>query len=212
MSTPTSPLYIFDGPRRECASNASAGAGSIVKVACDTFGFRAAGIFRETLTSEAQDIPTASIPYDDLESISRNPTIDPPPIIVGFSLPPYYFSCTASTKFVVNVFCQLVSFVHDNQAWDEYVARPIPIDYSLAPVRASWRFSSYSINLYAKTFRELERSWSGDKALNLKLLRSLGVSTCADLIKVNPCHAKRIHRNTLLDSIGIVSRTPHRLL
>ena len=142
MFTPLTPLYIFDGSRRECASNASAGAGGIVKETCDTFGSRVAGVFQETLASEAQDIPTASIPYNDLESISRYPTIDSQPIVVGFSLPPYYFSCTASTKFVVNVFCKLVSFVHNNQAWDEYVTRPTPVDYSLAPVRASWQFSA----------------------------------------------------------------------
>ena len=137
-------LYIFDGSRRECASNASAGAGSIVKVACDTFGSLVSGIFQEKLASEAQDISTASIPYDDLEAIPRYPTIDSQPIIVGFSLPPYYFSCTASTKLVVDVFCQLVSFVHDNQAWDLYVNRRTPVYYSLTPVRDSWRFLPYS--------------------------------------------------------------------
>ncbi len=142
MFTPLTFLYTFDGSRRECANNASAGAGRIVKAACDTFGSRVSGIFQERLASEAQGISTASIPYDDLESISRYPTIDSQPIVMGFSLPPYYFSCTASTKFVVNVFCQLVSFVHDNQAWDQYVVQRIPLDYSLAPVRVSWRFSS----------------------------------------------------------------------
>ena len=215
MSTPLTPLYIFDSSRRECASNASAGAASIVNVVGDTFGSLVSGIFQEKLASEAQDISTISIPYDDLESVSRYPTIDSQPIIIGFSLPPYYFSCTASTKSVVNVFRQLVSFVHDNQAWGQYVARHIPVDYSLAPVCASWRFLLYSINLYAKTFREFERSWTaGDETLNRALLRSLGVSTCADLVKVSSaCHAMRIHGNTLLlDSIGIVSRTPYRLL
>ena len=152
MFTPLTPMYIFDRSRRECASDASAGAGSIVKVACDTFGSRVAGIFQETLASEAQDISTASIPYDDLESISRYPTIDSQPIVLGFSLPPYYFSCTASTKFVVNLFCQLISFVHDNQAWDQYVTRPTPVDYSLAPVRDSWRFLLYSLNRVQRPF------------------------------------------------------------
>ena len=152
MSTPMTLLCIFDGSRRECASNASASAGSIVKVACDTFGSLVSGIFQEKLASEAQDISTASIPYDDLESISRYPTIDSQPIIVGFSLPPYYFSCTASTKFVVDVFCHLVSFVHDNQAWDQYVTRSASIDSlipaidPLIPVRDSWRFVLYSRN------------------------------------------------------------------
>ena len=139
MFTPLTHLYTSDSPRRECASNASAGAGGIIKETCDTSGSRVAGVFQEILASEAQDIPTASIPYYDLESISLH---DSQPIVVGFSLPPYYFSCTASTKFVVNVFCQLVSFVHDNQAWDEYVTRPTLVDNSLAPVRDSWRFSS----------------------------------------------------------------------
>ena len=146
MSTPLTPLHIIDSIRRECASNASAGAGRIVKLASDTFGFRLAGIFQEALASETQNISTTSIPYDDPESISRYPTIKSQPIILGFSLPPYHFSCTASTKFVVDVFCQLVSFVGDNQAWDEYVTRSTPADYSLAPVRDSWRSLLYSSN------------------------------------------------------------------
>jgi hypothetical protein len=134
MFTPLSPFHIADSSRRECASNASAGAGTIVKVACDTFGFRLAGIFQNKLASEAQDISTASITYRDLESISQYPVIDSQPILVGFSLPPYYFSSTVSTKFVVNLFCQLVSFVHDNQAWDQYIS---PLRLSLTPVRDS---------------------------------------------------------------------------
>ena len=142
MFTPLASLHIADSCRRACASNASAGAGRIVKAACDTFGFCVAGIFQKKVASEAQNISTASIPYNDLESISRYPTFESQPIVVGFSLPPYYFSCTASTKFVVNVFCQLVSFVHENQALDQYIARPTPVDYSLAPVRDPWRFSS----------------------------------------------------------------------
>jgi len=133
---------IADSSRRVCASNASAGAGSILKVASDTFGFHLAGIFQDKLASEAQTISTASITYDDLDSISHYRAIDSQPIVVGFSLPPYYFSCTASTKFVVNVFCQLVSFVHDNRAWHQYIARDTPEGFSLAPVRDSWWFSS----------------------------------------------------------------------
>jgi hypothetical protein len=140
MVTPLTSFHTADSARRECASNASAGAGGVVNVACGTFGYRLAGIFQEALASEAQDISTASIPYDDLESISRYPTIKSQPIILGFSLPPCYFSYTASTKFVVDVFCQLVSFVHDNQAWGKYVTRLTVADYSLAPVRDSWRF------------------------------------------------------------------------
>ena len=137
MATPLTPFHIVDSARRECASNASAGAGRIVKVACDTFGFRLAGIFQEILASEAQDISTASIPYNDLESISLYPTIKSQRILLGFSLPPYYFSCTASTRFVVDVFCQLVSFVDDKQAWGKYLTQPTPVDYSLTPVRDS---------------------------------------------------------------------------
>jgi hypothetical protein len=133
---------IADSVRRECASNASAGASRVVKVASDTFGFRLAGILQEALASEAQDISTASMPYDDLESISRFPTIKSQPIILGFSLPPCYFSYTASTKFVVDVFCQLVSFVNDNQAWGKYGIWPTRVNYSPAPVRDSWRIFS----------------------------------------------------------------------
>jgi len=141
MFIPLTYLHIADRSRSECASNASAGASNIVKVACETIGFRVAGIFQKALASETQDISIASIPYEDLETISRYPTIGPQPIVVGFSLPPYYLSCTSSTKFVVNVFCQLVSFIHENQAWDQYVTQPTPVpDYSLAPVRESWRF------------------------------------------------------------------------
>ena len=143
--TPITPLHIAHSARRECASNASAGAGRIVKSASDTFGFRLAGNFQEILASEAQNISTASTPYDDLESVPRYPTINSQPIILGFSLPPYYFSCTASTKIVVNVFCKLVSFVGDNQAWNEYITRSTPVD-SLAPVCDSWWFSPYSFN------------------------------------------------------------------
>jgi len=142
MFTRLPPFRIADSSRRECASNASAGAGNILKVACDTFGFRLAGIFQNKLASEAQTISTASITYDDLESISRYPTIDSQPIVVGFSLPPYYFSCTASTKFVVNVFGQLVSFVHDNRAWNQYIAESTPVGDSVTLVRDSLRFSS----------------------------------------------------------------------
>jgi len=137
MFTRLSPFRIAEGSRRECASNASAGAGSILKVACDTFGFRLAGIFQNKLASEAQNISTASITYDDLESISQYPTIDSQPILVGFFLPPYCFSCTASTKLVVNVFCQLVSFVHDNQAWRQYITWHTPVGHSVAAVRDS---------------------------------------------------------------------------
>ena len=74
------------------------------------------------------------MPYDDPESIPQYPTIKSQPIILGFSLPPYYLSCTPSTKLVVDVFCQLVFFVHDSRAWHYYY---IPVDYPLAPVRDS---------------------------------------------------------------------------
>ena len=112
---------------------------------------------------------------------------------------------------MVDVFCQLVTFVHDNRAWRQYFVGAPPVGHSLAPVCDSWRFSSYSFNLYAKTFRELERSWTGDEAINGAILRSLGPSTCADLVKVSPCHAMQTHGNISLGSIGIVSRTAHLL-
>ena len=62
-----------------------------------------------------------------------------------------------------------------------------------------------SLNLYAKAFCELERSWTGDEATNEAILRSFGLSTCTGLVKVSPCYAMRIHDNIPLDSIGIVS-------
>lgn len=94
------------------------------------------GTFQETLASEARDISTEAIPYNDLCSTARYPTIEPQRILLGFSLPPYHFSYTASTKYVVDVFCQLVSFVHDHQAWDDYV---FSTNYhALVPVRGSW--------------------------------------------------------------------------
>jgi hypothetical protein len=73
-------------------------------------------------------------------------------------------------------------------------------------------FLVYSLNLYAKAFRSLERSWTGDKAINQDTLRSLGTTACAGLVIVSPCYAMRIYGNIPLDSIGIVSRTTHRLL
>ena len=85
--------------------------------------------------SEAQDISSALIPYEDLELTSQYPTIEPQPIVLRFSLPLYYFSCTLSTKFVVNMFCQLVSFVHHNQVWDECHAAH---SNSLLPNSGTW--------------------------------------------------------------------------
>ena len=113
---------------------------------------------------------------------------------------------------MVNVFRQLVDFVHDTQGWDQYIARPTPVDHSLASVRDFWQFSFLPINLYVKTFRELERSWTGDESLNRKFLCSLGTSMCACLVKVCPCYAMCIHSNIVIESIGIISRTTHKLL
>ena len=140
---PPTPLHISDGCRRECAIRTSAGAGRIVKVASNTLGFRLAGAFQTTLVSEAEDISTYSIPYNDPESDSRYPTIHSQPIIFGFSLPPYYFSYTASIKFVVDMFCQLVSFVCDHQAWYMILTGLPPTDYSLVPVCDSSPSSSF---------------------------------------------------------------------
>ena len=208
-STFTLPIlsHITDTSRRQCASNASAGAGSIIKVVCNTFGSRAAGAFQETLASEAQSISTESMPYDDLESTSRYPTIKSQPILLGFSLPPYYFSYTASAKFVVDVFCQLVSFVHDHQAWDHYVTGSISTDYSaLVSVRVSSPISSFCADLDVKIFRDLERSLTRDENLNRDLLRSLGAPICADLVKVSRApvilYVFMVHH---LGAIGIVS-------
>ena len=106
----------------------------IVNVADDISGFGVANAFHDVLASEAQKISTASIPYEDLESI---PNTQSQPIVLGFSLPPYNFSCTASTRLVINVFYQLVSFVHDHAAWDNYANQSSSPDYTLARVRDS---------------------------------------------------------------------------
>ena len=113
----------------------SVGANTTVKVADDMSRFRVASAFQEALTTEAQDISTVSIPYDDLESFSRYPTVHPQPILLGFSLPSHYFSYTAKVKIVVNVFRQLVSFVRDHEAWDKYTTWSTSTDYALAQVR-----------------------------------------------------------------------------
>ena len=141
--TPLAPLHIADDFRRECASHTNASACRIVKVATDAFGFRLAGAFQETLVSEAQDISTYSMPYNDLELVSQDSTIHSQLIIYGFSLPPYYCSYTASTKFVVDVFCQLVSFVCDHQGWYNFLTEVPPTDYSLVPVCDSSPSSSF---------------------------------------------------------------------
>jgi hypothetical protein len=82
--------------------------------------------------SEAQDIPTFSTQYVDLELY---PNIQAQPIIFGFSLPPPYLSSTASTGIVVNVFCQLVSFIRDCQAWDKYITGSTPAGNARVRVR-----------------------------------------------------------------------------
>lgn len=102
---------------------------------------------------------------------------------------------------VVNVFCQLVSLIHENEAWDEFVTKSTPVNYTLAPVRDSSSFSSPTY----KTLRELERSWTRDEGVNRELLRNHGPSMCADLVKVSICHSIHIHGNTHLDFIGIVA-------
>lgn len=172
-----------------------------------------ANVFQEALTSEAQDISTTSIPYDDLKSTSRHPTAQSQPIVLGFSLPPYYLSCTASSKVVVDVFCQLVSFVRDHEACDKYTTgRSISMNHALVEVCDSSSISSFHAYLNPKTFRVLERRWAEDGHINQDLLRSLGPSMCAELIKVGFYRSICIPGNTPLGSIGIVSGTPHRLL
>ena len=80
---------------------------------------------------------------------------------------------------MVNVFCQLVSYIRDTEAWDEYITRSTPVNHALAPVHDSWPLSS------VKAFREFERSWTRDEGLNRDLLRIYGPSMCADLVKVS---------------------------
>ena len=103
--------------------------------------------------SEAQDMPTHSTPYVDLESLSRYPNIQSQPIILGFSLPPPYLSSTASTGIVVDVFCQLVSFIRDCQAWDKYINGSTPIDNTRARVRDPLTTSSSALIGYIEILR-----------------------------------------------------------
>ena len=106
---------------------------------------------------------------------------------------------------MVNAFCQLVSFVHDHQAWDYYVTGSILTDYSaLVSVCDSSPISSLCADLEIKTFRDLERSLTTDEDLNRDLLRSLGASICADLVKVSTCNSIRIHSNILLGTVSIL--------
>lgn len=140
---PPTTLHIPDTFLRECASSASIGASRIVKVASDISGLRIAGPLHGALMSEAQDIPTTSTPYVDLEWISRHPTVQSQPIILGFSLPPRYLSCTASCSVVVNVFSHLVSFIRDCQAWDKYIYTPT--DNTRIRVRDSSPRSSFAL-------------------------------------------------------------------
>ena len=107
---------------------------------------------------------------------------------------------------MVNVFCQLVSFVRDHKAWDNYAtSRSISADHALAEVRDPSLTSSFHAYLDPKTFRGLEKRWTGDQHLDQDLLRSLGPSMCAKLVKVSFCLSIHILGNTLLGTIGIVS-------
>ena len=176
----------------------------------DTSSARVAGVFQTTLASEAESFSTTSEPYNDPESTSQYPTIQSQPIILGFSLPPRLFSCTPSTRIVVNVFCQLVAFVRDHKAWGSYATRPTPTSYTHASVRDSSSIFYFLTYLDTKTFRNFERSWTRDDN-NRDLLRDLGGSMCADLVKVSLCHSMRTLSDIILGSVGIVSRAPHRL-
>ncbi len=98
---------------------------------------------------------------------------------------------------VVNVFCQLVSFIQETEAWDEYITKSTPV----TPIHD---FSPFPSSIY-KTFRELERSWTRDEGVNRDLFRNHGPSMCADLVKVSILSFQRIHNNIHLDSIGIVA-------
>jgi len=52
--------------------------------------------------------------------------------------------------------------------------------------------------------RNFERSWTRDGD-NRDLLRDLGKSMCADLVKVSTYHSMHIFGNIILGSISIVS-------
>ncbi len=148
----------------------SLGAGRIVKVASNISGLRIAGLFHGALMSEAQDIPTYSTPYVDLQSLSRYPNIQSQPIILGFSLPPPYLSSTASTGIVVNVFCQLVSFIRDCQAWDKYITGSTPIDNARARVRDPLTTSPFALIWVHRNSANLRGPGPGVKT---------GIETCS---------------------------------
>ena len=106
---------------------------------------------------------------------------------------------------MVNVFCQLVSFVRDREAWDNYATRrSTSTDHALVEVRNSSSISSFHTYLDPKAFRDLERLWTGDEHRNRDLLKSLGPSMCAELVKVSFCRSISIPGNTILGTIGIV--------
>ena len=167
---PPIPLHIANTYARECASSASLGAGRIVKVASNISGSRIAGLFHGSLMSEAQDIPTFSTPYVDLESLSRYPNILSQPIILGFSLPPPYLSSTASTGIVVSVFCQLVSFIRDCQAWDKYITGSTPTENARVRVRDPLITSSFTLIWIHRDFAILK-----DPGLGVKT----GIENCS---------------------------------
>ena len=189
------PLRVTDVTARERAGNINASAIRLLNAAGSISGSRIAGIIHGTLASEAQEISTISMQYIDPEY----PTARLHPIIYGFSLPPAYFSRTPSTDIVVKVFCQMVSYVCDQQAWNEY---SIPSDCNiLARVRD---FLLFLPNLNTRQFYDLERSWTGDKARDQALFSSLGPSRCANLIKVGYQCTTNIKFNIIIGTAGVI--------
>jgi hypothetical protein len=120
---PCGPLRIAHVCPREYAGNVNACATTLVNASGGISGSRIAGTLHRTLTLEAQELSTTSTRYFDPKS--EYPTA-PHPIIYGFSLPASYFSQTPSTKIVVKVFSQMVSYVREHQAWGAYANESVP--------------------------------------------------------------------------------------
>src|SRR5260221_10312370 len=75
------------------------------------------------LISEAEAIPINSFDYSNLEFYPPDTVSPAQRIIFGFSLPRSYFSRTPSADTVVNVFCNMVTYINNQRAWNMYLDR-----------------------------------------------------------------------------------------
>lgn len=132
---------------------------------------------RASAISVALDTVIVSLDPEAKDSSARHP------ITYGFSLP---LSRTPSTDTVAKVSCQVVSCMHGNQAWKEYVNESTPSNHSSQVRVRDCSQVLFLTNLGTQTSRDLERAWIGNERHNRGLFSLLGPSTCATLIKVGP--------------------------